>query len=195
MDRTKPKHFTLVTDTSYSSAELFDTNDLGFDFEAGPQVTLIRHGQCGWDLEARYFGIDGWNTTAFFPASSGIHRVYVAQNSSVGALESTLSYRSKLYNTELNIRRCIGDRLSMLAGFRWAELDENYSAIGTNTLSGPYSHHIHTGNHLYGFQIGADGTWAGRPASCRRHCQGGRFQQCCKVHHRLCQRRDLSKFR
>jgi hypothetical protein len=107
-----------------------------FDFEPGLDLSLIRSLGACHDIEFRYFGIHGWRSDIEVPFVS-------------------LYNRSELDSTEVNLRRRLG-RLSLLAGFRWVEfMDESQLdaafffpiSIGTNI-----------NNHLYGGQIGVDGT-------------------------------------
>ena len=44
------------------------SSDLTFSTEAGPRLSVIRHGSCGWDFEVNYFGIDGWKSQTEFAA-------------------------------------------------------------------------------------------------------------------------------
>ena len=52
-------------DTNFAvrDAELLNANDFQQGFAAGPRVGLMRHGDCGYDLELLYFQIDGWSST------------------------------------------------------------------------------------------------------------------------------------
>ena len=41
--------------------EVLNSNDFQQGFCGGPRLDLIRHGDCGYDLELSYFQIDGWS--------------------------------------------------------------------------------------------------------------------------------------
>ena len=71
-------------------------------------------------------------------------------------------YSSRLYNAELNVRWNPYDRLTLLAGFRWANLSEGLQGT-LPELPGTWPDRKNpfwdasVRNNLYGFQIGADG--------------------------------------
>jgi hypothetical protein len=113
----------------------FDPVLFDFNFEPGLDLSVIRRlGPCH-DIEVRYFGIHGWRSDLEFFG--------------VGLMN-----RSQLDSTEINLRRQVGC-LHLLAGFRWVEFMDHAqievpappAAVGQNV-----------NNHLYGFQLGADGT-------------------------------------
>ena len=57
-----------------------------------------------------------------------------------------------LDSTEINLRRPVNDRLSLLGGFRWVELkDEMFYKLNGNVATGDYEYN----NRLYGGQLGA----------------------------------------
>lgn len=148
-----------------SGNSLLDSSGLGFDYEAGPRLSLIRHG-CALDFELNYFGIDGWRADAEFPNSafpSGVGSLALDSAIPFPVTAASFEYTSRLYSAEFNVRRSINDWLTGLAGFRWMELEDNYLAQGTGAiLSTPFSESIRSHNHLFGFQIGADATLLGR---------------------------------
>jgi hypothetical protein len=67
-------------------------------------------------------------------------------------------YDSRLYNAEVNVRRDLWPRVTVLAGFRWVNLTEDLEGIllpPTAHGTGPFWD-AQTKNNLYGLQIGAD---------------------------------------
>ncbi|MGW8257521.1 MAG: BBP7 family outer membrane beta-barrel protein, partial [Thermoguttaceae bacterium] len=142
----------------YTNEVLKNTDEARFGFHGGPRVSLIRHGCRCYDLELLYFQIDGWNSTMLattdeltrnpisFPTAEGsITTIYPMQ----------FQYTSQLYNSELNLRWNPLCRVAVMAGFRWAELNENFNAgILAPDLSNFWNTRVR--NNLYGFQIGAD---------------------------------------
>ena len=84
-----------------------------------------------------YFGIHDWTAT-----------------SSEGPFH--LQYASRLDSAELNVRRAAGEGISVLAGFRWLELQERFMATKSSCSNGLLEGHALTNNDLYGFQIGAE---------------------------------------
>jgi len=91
-----------------------------------------------------YFGIDGWSDTRFIPQSLN------------PASPLLFDWSSRLYNAELNVRWNPCCQVTMMAGFRWAELREDF--IGGRVLDSGFLPvgDIKTNNNLYGFQVGAD---------------------------------------
>ena len=147
---------------SQGATPLLNATDLDFQHELGPRLSLIRNNVLGsdCDLELAYFGIDGWNATAAFP-NANIYNLAIDRNNPAFPLilnaNALFSYGSKLYSSELNVRRQIHDSIVMIAGFRWVEYSEQYVVSGTvGAGPTPYSHMVDTNNHLYGFQLGAD---------------------------------------
>jgi hypothetical protein len=143
---------------------LLNANDFRQGFHGGPRLDLIRHGDCGYDLELLYFQIDGWSDSKLF-AGDPDTLLFTAP----GPLFATnplgepmeWDYSSQLYNAEFNVRWSPMCRLTMLAGFRWMELREDLN--GGNLFTGVTPPVLfsfwdtNTKNNLYGFQIGADG--------------------------------------
>ena len=142
-----------------SGNSLLDSSGLGFSYEAGPRLSLIRHG-CAWDFELNYFSIDGWQADADFPNSalpSGVGSLALDKVIPFPVTAAAFEDKTRLYSTEFNLRRPVNDWLTVLAGFRWVELEDGYLAQGTGaTLSTPFSETIRVHNHLFGFQVGTD---------------------------------------
>ncbi len=136
------------------------SNDFHFGFHSGPRVSLIRHGDRCYDLEFLYFGIDGWSRSIDRPYNAGGYVTYFSGEPYPSDGPLLADYASRLYNGEINLRWSPSCRVTMLVGFRWAELRENLigyererdiTAIIWNPIG-----QIKTQNDLYGFQIGSD---------------------------------------
>ena len=65
-------------------------------------------------------------------------------------------YASELHNAEINGRQQLNDRLSVLAGFRYTELDEHLAANLNAAV--PFNYDCATRNRLFGFQMGGQAT-------------------------------------
>jgi hypothetical protein len=145
--------------------EFLNAKDLNQGFAGGPRVGLLRHGDCGYDLELLYFQIDGWSDTReipqvgayteYFPVPGPLH---------IGNSRETMlfDYASRLYDAECNVRWNPICRLTMLAGFRYVSLQEDLSEgrlfTGASAATTFYPDWItNVRNDLYGFQVGADG--------------------------------------
>ncbi|MCI0359582.1 MAG: BBP7 family outer membrane beta-barrel protein [Planctomycetaceae bacterium] len=112
-----------------------------FEWAVGPEISIRRWLTCCDSLEVRYFGV--WN----FEIDEELEIP--------GAASFTSAYDSRLHSTEINWRRQTSDRVTLLAGFRWIELHENFSfnIAVPGTL---VDFNSNTDNHLYGGQVGAD---------------------------------------
>jgi hypothetical protein len=145
------------TDRLYSS-------DLTQGFAGGPKVGLLRHGENGYDVEASFFQIDGWNNAASVASGTDTTPVFVAPGGFIQTTDHPTqfmawAYATRLYNAELNVRWDFCSRVTMLAGFRWINLQENL--LGTLVPPTfdwePPFWNTTTTNNLFGFQVGADG--------------------------------------
>src|SRR5690606_32852609 len=125
--------------------------DLDSGWRAGPRLTAIRHGLFGscWDLEASFFGIDGWSGALAIPDIDD----YLTSPAIAfgGVTPGTLNYASELHIFELNLRRPHNDWVTWLVGFRAVEVSETLGVAG-----GAITHSVATSNHLYGSQFGLD---------------------------------------
>jgi len=164
MERTSPDDAVLVTETDDpASTEILNARDFDFDWRGGWELSAIRHNvRCScWDLEARYFRIDGWRAVCGrFLSQPGAYQQYVIPigNDEV-PVEVSAIYESHLDGFELNLRRPVGSgRLTVLGGFRFVELDE--CGLTVTYDMGPglnvATHQVRAINDLYGFQLGAD---------------------------------------
>ena len=165
MDRSTPDDTVLMTDSFQPGGNvLLDAGEFDFDFRGGWELGAIRHNvRCTcWDMEARYARIDGWRAVrdfVFSPYGSVVHYRDPVGNTDYPTLVGAV-YESHFDGLELNLRRPIGcGALTLLGGFRFAELDERGVTIlqdigpGLNLAT----HRVGAINDLYGFQLGADG--------------------------------------
>jgi hypothetical protein len=143
----------------------------GNDFQGfcgGPRVGLIRHGDCGYDLELSYFQIDSWSSARsigpddpidwlVMRAPGGFTQTNEPPFLAVQAMD--WNYATNLYNAEFNVRWNPSSRVTMLAGFRWINLSEKLvGALEPPTVrTEPPFWNGTTTNNLFGLQIGADG--------------------------------------
>jgi len=148
--------------------EVLNANDLQQGFAGGPKLGLIRHGDNGYDLELSYFQIDGWNDYRSIGPTPDYWLVMTAPGNFIQEQDwkhtqmMAWDYSSRLYNAELNMRWNPLDRLTVLAGFRWANLSEGLQGTlpelpGTLPDRRNPFWDANLANNLYGFQIGADG--------------------------------------
>ncbi|WP_428303742.1 BBP7 family outer membrane beta-barrel protein [Lacipirellula sp.] len=148
LKRDRPDAGTVVAanpaGTPFSSA-----SDFSFNYDAGVDVGLARRLAGGTIVEARYFGVDSTDTNQFVTPGGFIGAGFTGPaNTSFNG-----KYLTMLDSTEINLRRPLNDRLSILGGFRWVELkDEMSYKINGNVATGTYEYN----NRLYGAQIGAN---------------------------------------
>ena len=172
LHRQTPGTRTVLTDPA-SGADLFDASSLEFPFAAGPRVSLTALDREGWGFEVNYFGIDGWSAddnvpNGSLPSGSALLTVNNGAISPLTLTDAHFESISRLYSTEVNFRRPLFAGISALAGFRWLDMTDQYTARADRLHHGePVSETITTHNHLFGFQIGADGTLA-QKADCWR---------------------------
>ena len=154
LHRSKARPETLA-ENGTTNAELANVADFDLGWAAGPQLELSRRFQCGWGVSLRYFQVDGWNAERTLHDPGNL-RVPLVSADPADYFDSAFArYASRLYSTEVNLHRQCGERLSLLAGFRWTELHEKVAAGAYSpTLEGVFD--IGTSNHLYGFQMGAE---------------------------------------
>jgi hypothetical protein len=152
--------FTLLQN-SVGGAELLNANDLQFEMRTGPKLNLIVHDILfGNDVELGYMAIDGFsasNTTFSDGATSLFFNSPLLSATATGGAGIRFDYVSRIHSAEANLRHDLGDRLSLLAGFRYIDLHEQIN--GTFTAAGVADSQFitsNTDNHLYGFQLGGE---------------------------------------
>lgn len=125
-------------------------DDYGFNWAAGPDVSIQRRTAEGNAWELRYFGALDWDAADAYGA---VGNVRIGSFSNFGATNLTARYRSSLDSAELNTIHPLSSRFSWLAGFRWLELSDTLtSTITFPAFSADYN--WHETNHLYGAQLG-----------------------------------------
>jgi len=163
IDRSRPRSAVLATDSPQTGGNvMLDADDYDFDFRGGFEVSAIRRNvrRTCWDLEARYFRVDGWEARQPIAyATGGLWSQYAQPIGDSGAVAYASVYQSDLDGFELNLRRPVGcGWLTVLGGFRFVELDElSLTAVGELGPRGALrTHRVGAINDLYGFQLGAD---------------------------------------
>lgn len=137
---------------------LLDTTDLDFDWQPAYRLAFSRRLGCSdWDLEAVYFQIGDLRADA--AVTSNHFFDFTAPNMLVLAAPGDFMdfrYQSRLYSTELNLKRRIGPVTTLLFGFRWVEMSEEFSAVRIDNIGTLHFWNTDVNNHLYGAQVGAD---------------------------------------
>ena len=174
LHRSRPEHAVLMSDAFAPGGNvLVDAADFDFDFRGGFEVGLVHRNLLGsiWDLEARYFRVDGWQAALgpiVSPGGAVVHYVTPVGNTAFPATVSG-TYASHLDSLELNLGRpVLGSWLSVFGGFRFLELDERSLTFTQDVGPGLNLATFDNGaiNDLYGFQLGADARlWRRGPLS------------------------------
>jgi hypothetical protein len=135
---------------------ILSSRDLKFDFEPGARLLFGWRRDAVRAIEFSYFGIYDWNAQA---TTTGANDLAIPSDLGLASLDffaadrMELQYKSQLNNAEANYVRDFGQR-SLLTGFRWLSLHENFNINSTDTDSGTSDYNIRTTNNLFGGQIG-----------------------------------------
>jgi hypothetical protein len=150
LHRSRPDSAAIVTPPTGTPGVVINGTDFGFDWNAGPDVTLTRRCSSGLIWEGRYFGdysaeADARipNITSFRAAGIGIT---ILGGGSIDAF-----YQTQLNSSELNLHKPLTDRLTILGGFRWVEVEDK---LRLNIASPATFLSWEEQNRLYGAQLG-----------------------------------------
>ncbi len=164
----------------------FNSNQFQQGFSAGPEISVTYHDDSGYSAELSYFNtFDQSTTKAIGPDSPADWLVMKAPGTFWQTQDfpyQAMAWKSStnLYNAEANGRFDLTSRVTVLAGFRWLQLNDDLQGTLTPadqtaptwkqncdcTLfqigpGGPAGHYppfwtTSTTNNLYGVQIGVD---------------------------------------
>ncbi|MGB6045051.1 MAG: hypothetical protein WBF93_17985, partial [Pirellulales bacterium] len=173
LHRSDPASLVLIENTA-NPVENLNTGQLDLGVHTGVDLSLTLQLDEFDSLEVRYFGVDPWSAAASIPTTPGdLLRLNTAVPLFVDAGDSIdARYASELHNFEINGLTDVTDRLTLLGGFRYLELDEDLRATLINSLT-PFSYGVATRNRLYGFQLG--GRFKFWESCCQDDCSG-----CCR---------------
>lgn len=147
LKRSRPNEGTVVA-ANPAGTPFSRASDFSFDWDTGVDVGLARRFAGGTIIEGRYFGVDSTDYNTFVTPGNFIGAGFTGP----GGTNFNGKYLTMLDSTEINLRRPVNDRLSLLGGFRWVELkDEMFYKLNGNVATGDYEYN----NHLYGGQLGA----------------------------------------
>ena len=169
LKRNKPNNKTL---TIYTPADriALGTDDLKFDTEAGTRLTFGRYIGPSTSIEGTFFGFhdfDAAATTGTFPADS-LDAYWIGSNNAAGAHRTdsfdeavlqSANYTSEIWNWELGVRRKVSSDGSVLVGFRYMAVDEDFVFRSLDDTPAPGSlgiYEIEAENDLVGLQVGGE---------------------------------------
>ncbi len=151
LERTRPDSLVLIQDSSVP-AQTLNATDFHFDYELGWDVSLIAQTGSLPEMELRFFSVNSWTAAATAEMITAPIQINAAINAINAAGTVAASYGSDLHNLEANIRFPYSDCVTLLAGFRYLELDERFYA----DIPGDVTLDVTTRNRLYGAQAGAE---------------------------------------
>jgi hypothetical protein len=143
-------------DLLFAPTPILNVRDLAFNFEGGPRMSVTRSLKGCFGLELNYFGIDAWSSSAVRNGNA-ISPLVIFPPGALVSTQFAVEYGSEFYSAEANLHYRWSECLDLAAGFRYSELQEDFNVVGQ--IVGPWTavprYTTHTGNYLYGFQIGA----------------------------------------
>jgi hypothetical protein len=134
-----------------------DADQLGFNFHGGPDLTILHHGDLA-DVEFRWFQVQdsmAQTPTAHDSLGFGLPFRYLLGVAGNGT-DISAQYLSSLSSFELNFKRPVTDRITLLAGFRFVDFDETMAFNATVGGAAIPPIFVRSFNDLYGFQLGSD---------------------------------------
>lgn len=135
---------------------LYDYGAIGFNSAPGVDLRINRYFGyggtfSGWDLRAFWLGDLETQTTIYFDGQWGL------PNTSFSGTSASLyaSYGSSFYSAEFNLEReSPSPALTLLAGFRWLQLNDHIQGSTSFTSGDTLDFRINTANNMYGGQVG-----------------------------------------
>ncbi len=159
LTRSRPDGGIMVGNNPFTGTSFSRGSDFNFNTGAGFDVNIARRFGNGDQLEGRYFGIDEISAVHQFNAPGNF---IGAGFTGPGGTLFRGTNTTKISSAELNWRRPLTERFTVLAGFRYLGFNDSVDyTLNTTVARGLYQFQ----NRLYGGQIGTDLSLieAGRP--------------------------------
>jgi hypothetical protein len=156
LQRARPSSEALIE--SPTGATVLDPFDMVFPFNGGVDAGLLWRGTV-CDVDIRYFGVEQCTgTTGLVSVPAGSTFVLDPNNPIGGPINARLDGSTSLHSGEINLRRNLTPRVTLLAGLRYVSLRDAMVLAGAD-VGDPVQKFLTFGatNDLYGLQIGADG--------------------------------------
>ncbi len=141
--------------------EVLNGDDFDFDFTSGLDAGVIYWFDGCTAIEFRHVWInevsdslqlnDIGNTAAFVNTSPNS----LIPNTGMGVFSTVSTNESEFQTSEVNVRSRAGSRITLIGGFRYAQLDESLAVESFVPVGNRYTS-WDTENDLYGMQIGAE---------------------------------------
>jgi hypothetical protein len=157
LHRSAPASTRLITNAAGTTTILDAANmNFGwmFGFDVGGTYNINDH----WGVDLRYFQVAPWTAT-FGPVTVPSSSVTFQGGTGIVFLPNAVSaqYRSALRSAELNARYVSNSWWTILAGFRYVNLEEDLAVQQNAAPLATFNWNSHTSNHLFGGQIGLEG--------------------------------------
>lgn len=135
-----------------------NANEISFNNNAqiGLGLTVGRQIDNVSSFELYYWGLMHWTSGSVTYGANSLSipgTLAITTQDFFLADEAALAYESNLNNVELNYQQTLNG-MSLLAGFRYINLYENFDMRFHDVDSGTSNYNIHTTNHLIGGQVG-----------------------------------------
>ena len=150
----RPPSRTLATDF-LNPANTLDARDAAESWGYGPRIDAIGRYDSEWSIELLYYGIGDWSKFASV-SGLGFNVPILSPNPEFIPPYVSATARMDIYNAEFNVRREATENITGLMGFRFLEVLDELSLVGSvpELLSASMTTKVN--NALYGFQVGAD---------------------------------------
>lgn len=156
LDRVEEQTFIIHQPTQWEWA---NTDDLHFNLELGPRITLDYQTSDGPIFEISYFGIYTWNSRLDI---QGDNNMALPRHFQTGTFDFSdadrmqVTYKSRVNNLEANLIYTNEDYpdLGFLFGLRFMKLEEHFN-LGSLDEGRVSYYDIRTKNDLYGIQFGS----------------------------------------
>lgn len=152
MHRSRPDPAVIATPPTGTPGTLINASDFGFDWGAGPDLTVSQRINNSWLWEGRYFDNRSADASHLVPNVTTF-RIAGIGVTILGGGSINSFYTTDLNSSELNVHRQLTPGCTFLTGFRWIELhDQLRNNIATpNTFT-----RWDDNNHMYGAQVGTN---------------------------------------
>ena len=140
------------------TGRVVNAEDLGFNHQAVPRLTLMYQDCCScWGFDVGFLGLDSWHTRGQGggDVSANLVGPGIPFTSTAPNTTFQVDYGTDLYSAEFNLRHQYHPCVSVLAGFRWIELDDELRGSHV-TPSVQQLYRLSAANKMYGLQVGAD---------------------------------------
>lgn len=168
--------------------QVLNSTDLNQGFSPGFRVSASYQADSNYGLELSFLRVANWSAGQSFPTGNPLNWLIMTapgffQTQDYTYQSMAWGYSTELYNAELNLRYKLSNRITLLGGFSWFQLNENLQGLISpidrsiplwmynpqNTLYDeqqngppfpapftPVFWNTNVVNNLYGLQIGAD---------------------------------------